>query len=169
MKRNVRYYIFLFLTMAIIGWISEFLFMLIVKHRIVNGGFLLGPWTPIYGWGCLLMAIVFKNEKSNNKIVFLKSIFYCSILEYFTSFILEKIFMKNWWDYSCYFLNINGRICLFSCLVWGVLGLVYIRKVEPFIFKKYNKFEEKFIKNYLVLLVILYVFDSAYSIVMRLP
>jgi len=169
MKRDFWYYLFLFLSMAILGWFGELLFMLFVNHRVVNGGFLLGPWTPIYGWGCLMIALIFKKEKSDNLIVLIKSIFYCSLLEYLTSFILEILFCKKWWDYSNYFLNLNGRICLFNSLLWGILGLIYIRKIEPYVYKLYTGLNSNFIKKSLFLVSFLYIIDSIYSIIVRMP
>ena len=169
MKRDFCYYLFLFLSMAILGWFGELLFMLFVNHRVVNGGFLLGPWTPIYGWGCLMIALIFKKEKSDNLIVLIKSIFYCSLLEYLTSFILEILFCKKWWDYSNYFLNLNGRICLFNSLLWGILGLFYIRKIEPYVYKLYTGLNSNFIKKSLFLVSFLYIIDSIYSIIVRMP
>ena len=50
------------------------------------------------------------------------SVVICSILEYSTSYILEKIFNTRWWDYSMDKFNINGRICLGTMIPFGILG-----------------------------------------------
>ena len=50
----------------------------------------------------------------------------CSILEYFTSYIMEKLFKTRWWDYSNYKFNINGRICLETMWAFGLLACLVI-------------------------------------------
>lgn len=55
----------------------------------------------------------------------------CGGIEYLTSYVLELINGKRWWDYSGYFLNLNGRICAEGLLVFGVGGLVIIYVLAP--------------------------------------
>ena len=50
----------------------------------------------------------------------------CGVVEYFTSYYLEVTQGKKWWDYSGYFLNLNGRICAEGLLVFGVGGMAIV-------------------------------------------
>ena len=63
--------------------------------------------------------------------IFLKSIFICSILEYATSFIMEKLFKARWWDYSTKRFNINGRICLETMLPFGIGATLILYSIHP--------------------------------------
>ena len=54
-----------------------------------------------------------------------------SILEYFTSYIMEKAFKARWWDYSNEFLNINGRVCLKNTILFVIGGLIFAYIVKP--------------------------------------
>ena len=63
--------------------------------------------------------------------LFLKAMIICSLLEYFTSYIMEKIFKTRWWDYSDRSYNINGRICLLNMLCFGMLGCLLMYIINP--------------------------------------
>ena len=56
-----------------------------------------------------------------------------AVIEYTTSYVLEKIFHAVWWDYSKVPLNINGRICLPATCGFGLAGIVIVRYLFPFI------------------------------------
>lgn len=66
----------------------------------------------------------------------------CGILEYFTSFIMEKLFDARWWDYSSRKFNINGRICLETLLPFGIAGVITVCFTNPFFIGLYNKLPE---------------------------
>ena len=60
------------------------------------------------------------------------SIIICSITEYLTSYIMEKIFKARWWDYTNEPFNLNGRICLINSIAFGMLGVLLIKFINPF-------------------------------------
>ena len=107
---NFCYYFLLFIIYSFMGWLMEIIDNIIVKHKIVNRGFLLGPYCPIYGFGCLSLIFFLSNYKSDPIILFFMAIVICSILEYSTSYIMEKLFKLRWWYYIDKKFNINGRI-----------------------------------------------------------
>ena len=50
----------------------------------------------------------------------------CGCVEYTTSVVLEILHNgERWWDYSGYFLNLNGRICAEGLLVFGIGGICH--------------------------------------------
>ena len=100
------------------------------ERRWVNRGFLNGPLCPIYGCGAVL-AIVLLRDFTNPIEIFLISSFGASILEYITSWGMEKLFHARWWDYSHYRFNIQGRICLLGAIVFGFGGVLIIDVVQP--------------------------------------
>ena len=115
-------YFLLFIIYSIIGWILEIIFAFINLKKFVNRGFLIGPYCPIYGAGCLLLTILLSKYAEDTIVLFALSIIICSILEYLTSWIMEKIFKLRWWDYSDMKFNINGRICLETMIPFGIIG-----------------------------------------------
>ncbi len=128
-----------FIIYSFMGWLYESTFCTIRGHKWENRGFLHGPIVPIYGVGALLASMIFSElhiERLQNSsmleifiICFLGSI----ALEYFTSWALEKLFHAYWWDYSKEPLNINGRVCLFASIGFGVAGILVVRVIYPFV------------------------------------
>ena len=125
---------FVFITFFIfstIGWMSECIFCSIKKKRIIaNRGFLIGPYCPIYGFGALFLYLT-TFIKCDIGLYIIIMILGISILEYFTSYIMERVFKARWWDYSDQFLNINGRICLKNTILFVIGGLVFAYIVKP--------------------------------------
>ena len=136
--RNVFTYFMLFFIYAILGWIIETTLVSIEKRKFVNRGFLIGPYCPIYGFGGLAITILLKNYTKDPIVLFLMAVIICGILEYFSSYIMEKIFKARWWDYSAKKYNINGRICLETVVPFGILGCLVMYVLNPITFKYLN-------------------------------
>ena len=122
----------IFLSLSVFGWLWEVGLHLVSTGELVNRGVLHGPWLPIYGTGAVLMLTVLYRLRGRPALEFLATILLCGTLEYMTSLVLE---LANggtkWWDYSGYFLNLNGRICAEGLLVFGVGGLAVVYMVAP--------------------------------------
>ena len=115
------------------GYLVEVLYGLITKGVIESRqSFLYGPFCTIYGVGAICMILPLKKIKTNNKIIifFTTGIIGC-IVEYLVSLFGDYCLHVKWWDYSNYFLNINGRVCLYFGLFWGILGLLLYTKIHP--------------------------------------
>lgn len=119
---------------SILGWIMEVLYAYSVFGTFVDRGFLYGPMCPIYGWGAVAMVQIterIRKKKVNTLGIFLIVTAIFTTLEYLTSLVLELIFNLRWWDYSNYFLNINGRVCLIFSMFFGFIGIVFVKKIYP--------------------------------------
>ena len=103
-------------------------------RQFVNRVFLIGPYCPIYGVGSVLIIYFLRNNLGDILSVNLKSILVAAILEYMTSFVMEKIFHARWWDYSDNKFNINGRICLETLIPFGFLACFLVYIINPFIY-----------------------------------
>ena len=65
-------------------------------------------------------------------------------LEYMTSLIMEiATGGLKWWDYSGYFLNLNGRICAEGLLVFGIGGLAITYAIAPMVDNLVSRVNEK--------------------------
>ena len=91
---NIKILFLLFLTYSFLGWVMEMIVTVIEDKEVVNRGFLVGPYCPIYGV-CTIAMILLLNKVTNPILLFILSIIICSIGEYLTSYILEKIFMPK--------------------------------------------------------------------------
>ncbi len=124
--------ILIFFIYSFIGWIGEVALEFGQNRRFVNRGFLLGPYCPIYGFAILFVLGFLAPRFSHPVSLFLATALSCAILEYTTSFFLEKIFHVRWWDYSNFYFNLNGRICLEALTLFGVSSVVITYFIQPF-------------------------------------
>lgn len=130
------YYFLLFIIYSILGWGIEVVFCSLTNKKLTSRGFLIGPYCPIYGWASLFMIFSLHKYINDPLVVFIMGALIASILEYITSFFMEKIFHARWWDYSTKTFNINGRICLKNSILFGFLCLILLYVVNPYVIKR---------------------------------
>ena len=87
----------------------------------------------------------------------------CSALEYFVSYILEKIFKARWWDYTKYKYNINGRICLETMIPFGILGCLFVYYLHPFVLNIIEKIPSNVVMAISYILLVVFVIDVIIS------
>ena len=160
---KIEFYFLLFILYAIIGWIIEVVGKLIQKHRFINRGFLIGPYCPIYGYGALLITLLLSKYKNDLFALFIMGIFICSVLEYITSYAMEKIFKARWWDYSNYKVNLNGRICLNNSVLFGLGGVFIIKISNPILFNLLESIDVLHINYIFIILLLIYIIDNIIS------
>lgn len=163
MVRLLGEYFIIFLIYSIMGWMYEVIGMIVVDHKLVNRGFLIGPYCPIYGCGALLMTFLLKDYIKAPVVLFILIVVVCSILEYTTSYLMEKIFKMRWWDYYKFKFNINGRICLEILALFGAFGLFVMYIGNPFFFKLMNARSDLFIYITSGVLFVIFVVDLIVS------
>ena len=156
-------YCILFFIYSFLGWIMEVTLTLITDKKFVNRGFLLGPCCPIYGCGCILLNLLLHNYTNNILVLFILTMFTCSLLEYITSFLMEKIFKLRWWDYSQMKFNINGRICLETMIPFGLLASLIIYVLHPAVIKLVDKLSPTALLVVAITLLIIYIIDNVIS------
>lgn len=161
---NFYYIVLLFFMYSFLGWTMEVICKLIEKHRFINRGFFIGPYCPIYGVGSLLIILLLDKYKTNPIELFIMAIVICSILEYYTSYFMEKLFDTRWWDYSDKKFNINGRICLNTMIPFGILGVLLCYFVNPFLVSLIDNFSLSLVKTLSIVLLIIFVIDIVISL-----
>ena len=156
------YYVLLFFLLSFIGWLWEVALFLVTEHAFINRGVYRGPYLPIYGIGGLLLCLLLRSLRQKPLWVFGISLCSCSVLEYLTSFFLERRWGIRWWDYSGHFLNINGRICLLGAVFFGLGGTALVCLFLPFFEKLYWKISKKWRVCICLALLLIFVADAAY-------
>lgn len=111
----INRYIIAYFVFSVLGWVWESIYCTAEKRKWQNRGFLYGPLCPIYGFGSVI-GLLFYDLISYGIIpslswwmILIAGFFVSILLEYPTSYILERKFHARWWDYSDLPLNINGR------------------------------------------------------------
>ena len=125
----------LFVAGSVFGLVVETVF-----HAIVYGGYesraglVWGPFSPIYGVGAVVLTVSLNRfYHSHNLIIFLIAMLLGSVMEYATSWLMEVLWGAIAWDYTGTFGSINGRTNFAFGVMWGLLGLVWVRTILPFI------------------------------------
>lgn len=160
---NIFVLMALFLVYSFVGWVMETCYCWICTKKFVNRGFLIGPVVPIYGTGGVLVYVLLKKYLDMPLVLFIMSIIICSLLEYFTSYYMEKLFKTRWWDYSNRKFNINGRVCLFNMICFGILSLVIMYGVNPFLLDIIHKIDPMVLKTVVSILMTIFLIDLGIS------
>lgn len=136
---------YLFVIGSFIGTILETIWAFCVDgHFEMRVGMVYGPFIPVYGGGaCFLTAALYKLYKLNDTLVFVISAFVGAGFEYFCSWLQEQMFGTVSWDYSDTPFNLDGRTNLMYALIWGFLGLVWVRYLYPWTAKLIEKIPKR--------------------------
>ena len=169
MHNYLEIYFLVFIIYSVLGWLMECTISLVNKHKLINRGFLIGPYCPIYGIGVVGVTLVLSKFVEQMKgfwgliAIFLVSMILCGILEYFTSYIMEKLFHARWWDYSQKKFNINGRVCPETLIPFGFLSVAILKITNPIIFKFLYELPENVIMYSSLTFAIILIIDVCIS------
>lgn len=120
-----------FILYGFVGWLYESTVCAIsIYGRFSNSGFLLGPCCPIYGVGALACWVLLRGIP-NVAVQFLAAAVVCCCIEYVVGAVLERLTGARFWDYTEFPFNINGRVCLYGALLFGVGAVVVCRLIQP--------------------------------------
>ena len=140
-----------FVVCSVLGLILE-----IIWHMVVvdpgnyqdRAGLIYGPFSPIYGYGAVLITLALNRlYKKNVGIVFVVSGIVGGAFEAWVSFFMQVGFGAVAWDYSDYKIFgmpdpvavlMGGRTSTFFLIIWGILGLVWIKAFLPLLLKLVN-------------------------------
>ena len=165
-------FVILFVIYSFFGFVWESIYCTIKTNTWQERGFLHGPLCPIYGCGVVTMTIILNkfNDVLNENVsyyylkLFLIAFFGSMILEYTTSFALEKIFHATWWDYSNVPFNINGRVSIPTATGFGIAGIVIPKYIIPIIESFVDKIPLQFIGGVSFVLTVLLTIDFTLTI-----
>lgn len=159
--------IIIFFIFSHIGWLWEVAVTLWTYGFFANRGFMHGPWLPVYGTGVVLLIVLFGRKNVTGCGIFLGSAVMCGGLEYFTSFVLERVFHAKWWDYSGEFLDLNGRTCFAAIILFGIAGCFVIRIAAPFLNTCVSRIPRRMQK--IVCLIFSFIFLADYAVSLLHP
>lgn len=120
----------IFIIYAFAGWCMEVCVSLVLRKKLINRGFLVGPICPIYGVGAVLLSALISADEPP-LVIFCVAVIGSAVLEYFASVIMERLFRVRWWDYTEHPFNLNGRICLESVVSFGIIGVLILKVITP--------------------------------------
>ncbi len=122
----------LLMVYSFLGWCGEMVYCSLGQRRLCEKrGFLNGLLCPIYGHGALVVLLVLDGGCANPLFTFLLGAILTSLVEYITSYAMEKLFHMRWWDYSQYRFHINGRVCLLNSTLFGLASVFLCHAASP--------------------------------------
>lgn len=149
---------------SLVGWIYESTMYTVKQKKFINRGFLNGPCCPIYGFGAVV-DIICLSKLTNPIALFFAGMLLCCSLEFFTGWLLEKLFHARWWDYSKRKFNIKGYVCLLGALVFGSMSVFLILFIHPFISGILDKLPKNVVMWISLGLVALYAIDTIATVI----
>ena len=153
-----------FIVYSIWGYVIETLYGLLTKGVIESRqSMLYGPFCCIYGLGAICLLCIPKSAKKNNWTLFIAGFIIGSVVEYIVSWVGEVIFNIKWWDYSNFPLNINGRVCVYFSIFWGILTICLNKVINPTVDKVLGKVPIKILHVLTVIIMIFMAFDFIIS------
>ncbi len=165
-KQKIVLYFFIY---AFLGWLLETIYCIVTLGVFNKRGFLYGPICPIYGFGAIILILCLKNIKTNTIGKFFIGMIAFTIFEYIVSLLLEKLFGLRWWDYTNEPLNFQGRISLSFSIAWGIVGVIFVEKIHPFVKSKIEKitflWSKKRFRVIICILVCIILMDLIFSVI----
>ena len=152
-----------FFTFCLVGWLWEVCLHMLTDGEFVNRGALHGPWLPIYGSGVAMIAVLLFRFRRRPVVEAASVMVLCGFVEYMTSYVMELSSGLRWWDYSGYFLNLNGRICGEGLAVFVVGGMAAVYFLVPLIDNAVTRVKPKLLITVCVALLVCFAGDLVYS------
>lgn len=161
------YYINYFFIFSIIGHFIETVFV-----SNFTSGILYGWWTPVYGFGTVIILLIDKiiNKFNLNKkrifkilITYVSCMIILSLIELTGGHLIKIIFNKELWNYENHKFNIGPYISLEMANIWGIASIVVIYILKPII----DKLEKYIPKTITHILMILFTIDVGCTIILK--
>lgn len=162
---NIYKLIWIFLSCSFIGAIVEIVFCYFTMGKLMSRSSLLyGQFSIVWGFGCVLLTILLHNMEGKRDLsIFFVGTFAGGIYEYICSLIAEGLFGVRFWDYSDIPFNVDGRINLLFCFFWGLIAVVWVQNIYPFLSEKIEQIPVKYGKQLTWVLSVLMVCNMCIS------
>lgn len=131
-----------FVVACVVGLGIETVYHFVMYHGEWQdrAGLLYGPFSPIYGFGAVLLTVLLNRLwDSNPLLIFIASAIIGGSFEFAVSWFMETAFGITAWDYTGQWLSVDGRTSGRYMLMWGLLGLVWVRLALPRLLKLINR------------------------------
>jgi len=161
---NMQQLMFLFFLFCNIGWVLESSIESLYRRRLINRGFLKGPYIPIYGFGGMTILLCCMPFAENGFVVYFVGVLSCTALEFFVGWVMETIFHKQFWDYSMLKFTYKNRISLIPSLFWGLLALFMVYVLYGIVDALVSVVPMDFIVVYDIILTVIMTIDTIISI-----
>lgn len=145
------------------GVVIEMFWCILTRYPLENrSGLIYGPFNPVYGFGAVLLTVALYKIKSKT-LVFICGTILGGAFEYLCSLFQEIAFHSVSWEYSETPANLNGRTNIAFSIMWGLLGLVWIKSVYPCLSRWIERIPQKAGKILTIVLTVFMCFNMLIS------
>lgn len=139
---NIYKLIWIFILCSFIGALVEIVWCYFTMDKLMSRSSLLyGQFSVVWGLGCVLLTVVLhRMEGKRDLSIFVVGSFAGGVYEYICSLVTEGLFGARFWDYSHIPFNIDGRINLLYCFFWGIVAVLWVQNIYPFLSRTIEKF-----------------------------
>lgn len=167
---NFRKLFFIFLIGSVIGTIYEDVLIFVqtwmntgtgvwMPHR----GVIYGPFNVIYGFGAAVLCWLLARKDLKIWQIFIWSALAGGAVEFIVSYLQEVFTHTKSWDYSGQWLSIDGRTTVPIMAIWGLMGLILIKVIYPFISRLIESIPVRTGEILFTFLLIFMIFDMLIS------
>lgn len=152
LKLNYFNLFWVFMVCCVLGLAIEVVYHMTVVDPGVyqdRAGLLFGPFSPIYGVGASLLTVALNRfYRAHPAIIFIVSAIIGGLFESFVSWFMQTAFGAVAWDYTGITIFgapdpiailFHGRTSTPFMLMWGALGLAWIRLCLPWLLALINR------------------------------
>lgn len=153
----------IFIIGSIFGFFAEMIYSTVYTRMIViRQGLIYGPFVQVYGMGAIAYYLLISKVK-DPKDTFFTGMIMGGILEYLCSFFQEILFGTISWDYSRQFMNFNGRTCLLYCFYWGIIAVMFLKIIYPWLEKIEPMIHKKSVRIFTIFFMLFMIYDIGIS------
>ncbi|MBQ7562897.1 MAG: putative ABC transporter permease [Lachnospiraceae bacterium] len=162
---TIYYLVSLFVIFSVGGWLWESCYVSVCEKRLVNRGFVTGPFCTIYGCAAVVIYPLLLPISGNYIALFFGGMALATMLEYFTSIVMEKLFHMRWWTYEDKKFNFQGRICLSASLLWGAASILFYLVFIPGVNHFLSLYPESVGEKVYTVVFVVYLVDFILSVI----
>lgn len=162
---NIYKLIWIFFICSFLGAIIEIVFCYLTMGKLMSRSSLIyGQFSIVWGLGCVLLTMLLhKMEGQRDLSVFIVGSLAGGIYEYACSLITEGLFGVRFWDYSDIPFNVDGRINLLFCFFWGLIAVIWIQNIYPFLSRRIEELPVRWGKQLTWVLSVFMAYNIAIS------
>lgn len=161
--RQLYIYLMFLIIYSLLGYIYEVFYQRVIFKKWVNPGFLHGPYCLMSGIYSLIIIYLLNGYYNDPFVIFVFGTIISCLIEYYVSYLFEKIFKCKFWDYSGYKYNINGRICINKNILDGFLSLIIIYVFNPLLNYVIRYIDMLYLKYICICLMFIILIDFIFS------
>lgn len=166
-KISLTEMIYIFVTCAFIGWLVEEVYVFFIIGKFVDRGMNYGPFCSIYGFGAIILYLLFYNLKAAKKNIpytFISTAIVMGTFELLSGLFFKYILNIEMWNYHGKFLEILNYTTVPILIGWGILGTLYIFFLQPLMIRTIELLPKNIAKRLAFLIISIYFLDSVISL-----